>query len=242
MGTIILYDDSLNINTSKADIAVAVSKGEFLYEKIQQLAAEIQLKMSSKIPGCYNSLHIFCNCSEWGLELGSGVHEANITSIFLPLKYKIGNIYILGCNAATIFKSANSGINMCKKLAQATYACVTASNGYNFETGTYSEPRKNTDWTGSVATWNQLGKLILLREYNESGVLIRTIDHPGQLLMHNFLMRCKRTTRNRKTFSSSVKYVFRNYSLSGEHSFLHKANSFFAKHLHISGNTADKAA
>lgn len=180
MSTIILHSSTLKPDAPKADITLSVAKEDDICKKIALLAALIQSATQHIAPGCFNDLQIICDCDSSGLELGAGINAQNIGAVFAPLKYKIGNISINGCDAASNYWEANNGMLMCRKLAQATYANVRASNNNAFFV-------ERTD----VVTWNQRGHIVMLNRY-EHGELTATYDHPGELLIHELKRSCKK--------------------------------------------------
>lgn len=201
MSTVILYSGNLKPNSPKADILVRVAKEDDIYKTVAQLAAAIQSGMQHIAPGCFNDLVIVCDSNSNGLELGSGINAQNINAVFAPLKYKIGNVSINGCDAASNYYEGNNGMQMCRRLAQATYANVRASNN----NAAFTE---RTD----VVTWNQRGHIIMLNRY-EHGELTATYDHPGQLLVHELKRSYKELQTKQKQAFLSTPFLKRSFIL-----------------------------
>ncbi|HNP21963.1 MAG TPA: hypothetical protein PKM63_05515 [Panacibacter sp.] len=191
MSTIIIHNANLKPDNPKADIVVPVETGDNVHEKVAALAHCIQKQIECIAPGCYNELHVLCDNSPEGLLLGTLINAGNIESIFQPLKYKIGNIHILCRNAASNYQHANDGMLMCRRLAQATYANVRASNTCNCKT--------------DVVTWSQRGQIIMLERYDEQMRLTESYDHPGTLLLHEFKTLCKKTNDPRTSQKAAQK-------------------------------------
>jgi len=192
MSTIIVYISNLKPDVSKADIAMSIQDGDDLQKKILQLAGEIQTRMECIAPGCYNDLHLLCNCNSEGLQLGSGVNARNISEVFAPLKYKVGNITLHCCDGASNYYCGNNGLVMCSKLSKATYANVRASHS-----------SETTSGRTNVLTWNQRGQIIMLEHY-ENGELIATYDHPGELLIHEVKRSRKKISQPKKQLSFNL--------------------------------------
>jgi len=109
---------------------------------------------------------------------------------------------------------------MCRKLARAAYVNVTASANSDFLFQNESGASNGISWSGTVVTWNQMGTLVTLSEYNNAGVLTRVIDHPGQLLVHEFIRSCKKSGKTTSTFSSSIRSFLKHYFFSATNSSL----------------------
>lgn len=218
MSTIIIHSANLQPDTSKADIVVPVETGENIHEKIEALAHSIQKKIECIAPGCFNELHILCENTPDGLILGTVINAENVSSIFLPLKYKIGNIHILCRDAASHYCQANNGMLMCRRLAQVTYANVRASNGCNGKS--------------DIVTWSQRGQIIMLERYDEHAQLTESYDHPGELLLHDFKKLCKKTNDNKQPARSARKFSWKKMIRSRFMHFI-LPHTFFSKHIPV---------
>jgi len=173
MAAVVLHTGSLE-NSIKADIVMSIKETDDINKKIQELAIQIQEKLISVEPGWMHVLHVICNGTEEGLQLGRLVDDKNIAKIFEPLRFKVGSIVIHGCAAAAIYSKANNGVLMCKKLARAVYANVTASNAIPVVSTLnhiFNGCNKNLYLNngGTIGEWNQSGKLIFIQEYSEDG-------------------------------------------------------------------------
>lgn len=230
MGVIILYDSNVTTDITKADLAMSITRSDNIYSKIQELAALIQKNPKTSIQGWANVLHIVCNGSSAGLQLGQGIHHKNVAKIFLSLRFKIGNIIIHSCGAAHIYKAANNGVLMCKKLAHSTFTNVTASDSPCYFTRYISQennPAEYTKWRGIVATWNQLGKLSMLQEYNNNGDFISNIHQP----LHSVLQYFKRPVTTTIS-ATSVNYFGKDISQSGIITRFYSLYKNIVQHVH----------
>ena len=208
MATIVLHADSLTPNITKADIVMGIKETEDVSKKIKDLARLIQDKLITVAPGWMHVLHIFCNSSDNGLELGKGIDHKNVTAIFLPLKCKVGSIVIHGCGAAAVYSKANNGALMCKRMAQSVFANVTASDvvpSTSTVNHIFNGCNKNLylNHGGTVGEWNQAGKLIFVQEYNEAGNLIPDNTHLNYHYKSNFKKPSAADLTNPKNSSTS---------------------------------------
>ena len=184
MALILLYDKSNPVNCTNAAISIAIEKQENITNVIQQLVHKLDHLKNTALPGYYNELHIACNCSANGLELGTGITHENAEAIFKPLRFKVGNIVFRNPEAALIYKNGNNGALLCKRIAASTYANVTASVSFKELALHYSirSIKELKDCTIS-ATWNCFGKISILNKFNSEGRLFYTRNYPGTKAM-----------------------------------------------------------
>jgi hypothetical protein len=185
MALVVLYDKSNPVNCTNAALTIAIEKQDNLTVVMQQLAYKIDHLKKTAIPGYYNELHIACNCSATGLELGSGITHENAAEIFKPLRFKVGNIVFLNSEAALIYKHGNNGALLCKRIAAAAYANVTASVSFKELSLHYPNIKYSQEVKDSTlcATWNCFGKISLINKYDADGKLFYTRNYPGNKAM-----------------------------------------------------------
>jgi len=186
MASILLYDERFPANTTKADLVMCIRQDDNLITRIQELSRSIQSKLISISPGWFHELHICCNSDNSGLILGSGINHKNIAEIFAALKFKIGNVIISGCGATLVYPLGNNGILMCKRLARAVYANVTASN----VAMTHQPGNKLLLDKGCIVTWNQSGSIHSMQEFDPGGKMIHVLHHPGLHTVIGFKKAC----------------------------------------------------
>jgi len=185
MALVLLYNKSNPVNCTNAALTIAIGKQDSLTDVIQQLAYKLDHMKNTAVPGYYNELHIACNCSAAGFELGTGITHENAADIFKTLRFKVGNIVFLNTEAALIYKHGNNGALLCKKIAASAYANVTASVSFKEFSVLYQNIKYFNEEKDSTisATWNCFGRISIINKYNAEGKLFYTRNYPGNKAM-----------------------------------------------------------